>query len=262
MSLAALAGRYLAQHLKARLAYRGDLWAGLISDLASQAASLVFLLVVFSQVPSLRGWSREELIFIYGYFLVPFSIFNATSANLWNFADRYVVRGELDRVLTRPLPALFQVLLETVEAESFLGAAGGVALMVWAGRRLALDVGWWDLPWALALVAGSVLIYDGIFIALASVAFWTDSRSGLIPLVWNLHVYGRYPVEIYDRWLRLLLTWAVPVAFTAFYPATWLLERDAWRPLALLTPAVGAAVFGLGVLVWHLGLRRYRGAGW
>ncbi len=258
----ALAAHYLAQHLKARLAYRADLWAGLVSDLASQAASLVFILVVFEHVPALKGWSRDELIFIYGYFLVPFSIFNATSANLWNFAERYVVRGELDRVLTRPLNSLFQVLLETVEVESLLGGLGGVALMAWAGRRLALDVSWADLPLLLALTVGSVLVYNGIFVALASVAFWTDSRSGLIPLVWNLHVYGRYPVEIYDRWLRFLLTWVLPISFTAFYPATYLLDRAAWRSYALATPAVGLAVFALGLLAWNAGLRRYRGAGW
>lgn len=257
-----LAARYLLQHVKARLAYRADLWAGLISDLASQAASLVFILVVFAHVPALRGWSRDELIFIYGYFLVPFSIFNATSANLWNFADRYVVRGELDRVLTRPLPSLFQVLLETVEPESLLGGLGGVGLMVWAGRRLGLEPGWGDLVVLAALTLGSVLVYDGIFVALASVAFWTDSRSGLIPLVWNLHVYGRYPAEIYDRWLRFLLTWVLPMSFTAFYPATYLLDRAAWRAYALATPVAGLAAFGLGLLAWNAGLRRYRGAGW
>lgn len=257
-----LAAGYLFQCVKARLAYRADLWAGLASDLASQAAALVFILVVYAHVPDVRGWTREELIFIYGYFLVPFSLFNATAANLWDFADRYVVRGEMDRVLTRPLHTLFQVSLETVDVDALLGVFTGVGLMIWAGDRLGLEVRWWDPPVFVFLVAGSTAVYHGIFVALASVAFWTDSRTGLIPLLWNLNTYGRYPVEIYQGWLRFLLTWAVPLSFTAFYPATLFLDRARWHSYALATPIAGLAVFTAGLALWNAGVRRYRGAGW
>lgn len=259
---ASLSLYYLSQCLKGRLAYRADVWAGFLSDLAYQAANLVFILVVFEHVPAVRGWTRDELIFIYGYFLVPFALFMATAANLWDFADRYIVRGEMDRILTRPLPSLFQVLMETLDPDSLLGAFTGVLVMVWAGGRLSLNLHWWDVPLAAALILGSTLIYHGIFIVLASVAFWTDSRTGLVPLVWNLNPYGRYPVEIYDRWLGFLLTWVLPLAFTAFIPATYLLNRDTWRGLALATPLMGAAFFALGLAAWNAGLRRYRGAGW
>lgn len=253
--------RYVAQYVKGRLIYGADFWTGVFSDLIFQTANLLFLLVVFDHVPAIHGWRREEILFIYGYFLVPFALFNATAANLWDFADRYVVRGEMDRVLTRPLPALFQVLLETFEAESLLGVFTGAALMGWAGSALDIEWRWWDGPLLLALVVGSAMVYFGIFVALASVAFWADGRTGLIPLVWNLNSYGRYPVEIYRGSLRFVLTWVLPLAFAGFYPAAYLLRHGAWHVYALLTPVVGAAAFALGLLAWRAGIRRYRGAG-
>ncbi len=253
--------RYMVQYLKGRLAYGADFWTGVFSDLVYQAANLLFLIVVFDHVPAVHGWRREEMLFVYGYFLLPYALFSATAANLWEFADRYVVRGEMDRVLTRPLPALFQVLLETFEPEALLGLLTGAGLMLWCGSRLDVAWRWWDGPALLALVAGSTMIYFGIYVALASVAFWADGRTGLIPLMWNLNSYGRYPVEVYPGVLRLLLTWVLPLAFAGFYPAAYLLRHGAWRAYALLTPFVGATVFALGLLCWRAGITRYRGAG-
>lgn len=253
--------QYLAQYTKARLAYRADFWAGLLSDLIYQAANLLFIVIVFSQVPLLRGWSREEIIFIYGYFLLPYSLFNATAANLWDFPDRYIVKGEMDRVLTRPLHSLFQVLLETVDLEAFLGAVTGTGLLVWSAWQLQLDLRWYDLPVLLVMVLGSAAVYLGIYVALAAVAFWTDARTGLVPLMWNLNSYGRYPVEIYRGWLRFLLTWVLPLAFAGFYPAAWFLRRESWGTFAALTPLVGGLVLFLGIRIWNSGVSRYRGAG-
>lgn len=252
---------YMAQYAKTKLQYRGDLVTQIFSDLLSQAVNLVFILVVFQHVPLLHGWSRWEIIFIYGYFLIPFSIFQATAANLWNFTDRYIVLGEMDRLLLRPISPLFQVILETFEAESLFGAVVGGVVMAVAGAQLGLQWQWWDPLVLLIMAAGSTLVYHGVFVALAAVGFWTDSRTGIIPLAWNLNHYGRYPVNIYNKLLRLLLTFILPFAFVGFYPSTYFLDRQQWALYALLTPLAGLIVFAGGLAVWRSGIKRYQGAG-
>lgn len=261
VDLARVVAGYVAQNIKGRLAYPTDFWTGLIAGLVHQGASLIFIVVVFGHVQALKGWREQEVIFVYGYFLVAFSIFNATAANLWDFAERYIIRGEFDRILTRPLPSLLQVLLETMEPESLFGAVTGVAVMVWAALSLGLRFFPFDFPVFLVLLAGSVMVYVGLFTTLASVAFWTDSRTGLIPLLWNLNAYGRYPVDIYNRGLRLVFTYILPLAFVGFFPAAYFLRRGEWAAYAALTPAVGAGVLFFGVLIWNAGVRRYLGAG-
>lgn len=253
--------QYLAQHVKSRLAYGWDLAAGIGFDLVYQAVSMIFLLVIFGQVPLLAGWNRAETIFIFGFFGLPYTAFGLISGGLWNFADQYIVRGELDRLLLRPVHALYQVILEGVDLDAVSGVISGVALMTWASGQLHLHWRWYDLPLLLVLVAGATLVYCGVYLLLACVAFWTDSPTGLISLAWNLNQYGRYPVTIYNRLWRFVLSWILPFAFVAAYPASIFLRRaDFWR-FALATPLVGGALFGLALLVWRAGLRRYHGAG-
>ncbi|HLO11685.1 MAG TPA: ABC-2 family transporter protein, partial [Pseudoneobacillus sp.] len=61
--------QYTSQYIKTRFQYRADLFVEFFSDLLSQAINLVFILVVFGHTSLLNGWSRDEIIFIYGFFL-------------------------------------------------------------------------------------------------------------------------------------------------------------------------------------------------
>ena len=60
--------QYASQYIKTKLEYRGDFIVGLLSDLSLQTVNLIFILVVFGHTQALKGWSREEVIFIYGFF--------------------------------------------------------------------------------------------------------------------------------------------------------------------------------------------------
>ncbi|WP_054951301.1 ABC transporter permease [Numidum massiliense] len=253
-------GRYTAQYLKTRLAYRVDTLVAIFSDLLSQAVNLVFILVVFGHTQLLAGWTRDEVIFIYGFFLVPYAIFSAFF-NLWDFNDRYIIKGEMDRVLTRPVHSLFQIVLERMELESLFGAVTGLVVMGYAGSRLGLTVTWYDPFVFIVLVVSGAMIYGGIFISLASISFWSDSRTDIMPMMYNIGNYGRYPVDIYNRIIRYVLTWILPFAFVGVYPSAYFLRKEAWYGYTLLTPVMGTIFLTLAILLWNIGVTKYRGAG-
>ncbi|RNA67161.1 ABC transporter permease [Alteribacter keqinensis] len=252
--------QYASQYMKTRLQYRSDLVVELFSDLLFQAVNLIFILVVFGHTTLLSGWSREEIIFIYGFFLVPYAIFSSFF-NIWDFNDRYIVKGEMDRVLTRPIHSLFQIIIERMELESMFGVITGLAIMFYAGSQLGLTLSWYDPFMFLLMVAGGSLIYAGIFIILASISFWSDSRTDIMPMMYNIGNYGRYPVDIYNQVIRYVLTWILPFAFVGVYPAAFFLGRDEWYFYAFLTPVMGLIFISISVFAWNEGVKRYRGAG-
>ncbi|SMO75716.1 ABC transporter permease [Melghirimyces algeriensis] len=251
---------YWMQYLKIRMEYRSDFFVQLVTDLMFQGVNLVFIIVVFSHTADLSGWSREEVIFIYGYFLVPFSLF-ASFFNLWDFNERYIIKGELDRVLTRPAHSLFQVILETMTPESLSGGITGLLVMGWAGWKMGLELSWYDPLLFILFVLGGGAIYAGIYILLTSISLFSDSKTDIQPIMFNVGNYGRYPVDVYNKVIRTVLTWVIPFAFVGFYPASFFLNEERWMTLALLTPVVGLVWLYLGIKVWNWGIRNYRGAG-
>ncbi len=240
--------------------YRADLFVEFFSDLLSQAINLIFILVVFGHTNLLGGWNRDEIIFIYGFFLVPYAVFSAFF-NIWDFNERYIVKGELDRILTRPIHSLFQIILERMELESLLGAFTGIAVMVYAGSRLGVTLSWYDPLLFVIFIFGGTLVYGGIFVMLACISFWADAKTSIMPMMYNISNYGRYPINIYNKVIRFVLTWILPFAFVGVYPASFFLEKSDWYGYAFITPLIGIVFFSLSVQLWNHGVKKYRGAG-
>ncbi|MEC1719718.1 ABC transporter permease [Schinkia azotoformans] len=252
--------QYMGQYMKTRLEYRADAVVEIGSDLLFQAVNLIFIVVVFGHTQFLGGWSQDEIIFIYGFFLVPYALFSAFF-NIWDFNDRYIVKGEMDRILTRPIHSLFQVVLERMELEALFGIITGLIIMFYAGGHLDLQLHWYDIFVFIVMVIGGMLIYAGIFISLASIGFWSDARTDIMPMVYNIGNYGRYPVNIYNGVIRFILTWILPFAFVGVYPSAYFLGRHEWFGFAFLTPLMGIIFFMFAIWFWNKGVRKYRGAG-
>jgi len=217
--------------------------------------------VLLGRVPTLANWRMEEVVFLYGFSLIPFGLFNVFSLNIYEFGATYIMEGKFDRVLLRPLSSMYQVVFEAFRIESLQEVVVGLVVVIWASRRLAYH--WTTLEIVLlgvfALCGG--MIYISVFLFLATFSFWFEDRIGIHPPFWNLLAFGRYPLSIYSAYVQFALSWIIPFGFATFYPASRLLGRAEFRVYAGLVPLVTAAVFALAAMSWKLGLRRYSSTG-
>jgi len=257
----AIAGAYFAQFLKSRLAYRADFIVDLVANLFAIGIQLATLTVLFSKVPALRGWSFEQVLFIFGFSLLPLGLFNLIAINIYRFAEHYIADGNLDRVLLRPVHPLVQVLCESFNVAGLNEVILGCGIMIWAGLALELQPGLLDVLVFLLLVPSAALIYTAVFLGLSAVSFWHEDRMGLAPPVYNVIRFARYPLTIYGRGVQILLTFILPFAWVAFMPATWFIGEPEQRAWALLTPLVAVLTMGLASAIWRAGLRRYASTG-
>ena len=252
---------YFLQFLKMRLAYRVDFLIDLVANLFSLAVQLAVLTVIFDKIEALRGWSFEQVLFIYGFSLLPLGLFNMCSINLYRFAERYIAEGNFDRVLLRPVNSLAQVMFESFNVSGINEILLGSGIMIYAGSRLGLTFGWLDAGALVVLGGSAALIYTGVFLGLTSVSFWHEDRMGLAPPVYNIIRFSRYPVTIFSPLVRLFLTFVLPFAWVAFYPATFFIGSEEFHKYAWFTPVVGGLVFALACTIWKRGLRQYASTG-
>lgn len=252
---------YFGQYFKARIAYPGDFLISVLTSFSATLASFAFLYILFRRVSALQGWRFEELIFIYGFSLVCLGLFNVLSLNLYEFGDRYIMEGKFDQVLLRPLHSLFQVLFEAFRLESFQEVISGGAAVAYACVKLRLHPTWLEIFLFPAMVACGVVIYSSIFVSLTSASFWFEDRIGIVPPVYNMIPFGRYPTSIYNAFVQFFLSWIIPFAFASFYPTTLFLARGEFRHYFYLVPVVALTCGTLAVVIWNLGVRNYQSTG-
>ena len=252
---------YFAQYAKVRLAYKADFFIAFFSSMAATLLAFGFVLVLFSKIPQLQGWSFYEILFLYAFSLVPLGLFNVVSWNLYEFGDIYVIQGRFDRILLRPVNTLFQVLFEKFRIESLQEVVTGLLVIGVCSGRLHLAWGPADVGWFALMVVSGALIYLAVFLILTAVSFWFEDRVGIVPPVFNMLTFARYPLTIYNVFIQFMLSWIIPFGFASFYPTTHFLGRQNFSGYFHLVPVVAAAFFTLAVVVWNKGVANYSSTG-
>jgi len=247
--------------VKVRVSYRADFMIGLATSIAATVFAFGFLFILFTKIPRLAGWRFEEVVFLYGFSLVPFGLFNVVSMNIYEFGSNYIIEGKFDRVLLRPVSSLFQVVFEAFRIESLHEVLVGLAAVVWASRRLGLEWSAADVGLLVVFGVSGAVIYLSVFLMLTSASFWFEDRIGIAPPVWNLIAFGRYPLTVYSGFIQFVLSWVIPFGFASFYPTVRLLGREEFRAYAPLVPVMAAVFFTLALLVWSRGVRQYASTG-
>jgi ABC-2 type transport system permease protein len=252
---------YFSQYAKVRVSYRGDFFISLATSFAATIFALSFVVVLFQKVPQLAGWRFEEVLFLYGFSLSPYGIFNIISLNLYEFGSTYIIEGKFDRVLLRPISSLFQVLFETFRIESFQEVATGVFCMWWATRHLGLA--WTPTKVAMLFFFGlcAGIIYISVFLMLSTVSFWFEDRIGVHPPVWNVMAFGRYPLSIYSGVVQFFLCWIIPFGLASFYPSVRMLGRTISPQYAPLVPVVAVVFLTIAISLWNFGTHHYSSTG-
>ncbi len=257
-------GRVYAAFVRANvlrlLEYRLSFFIGIGSVLTRHVVGVLTLWVVFSQVDSIGGWTAYQVVYLYAFVNLISAIHHFFFMNTFRleFAVQY---GEMDIYLTRPLPALFSLMLYYFDDDA-LGDLIPAVLLLWvSSRELGIDYTPAMILAAALGVIGGVLIYFGIHLVLSSWSFWFVKSRSLIRLFGEVRRFTEYPLRIFSPSIQLVLTIVVPIAFAGFYPTEDILTRSTLSLVSYLSLPIGLAFFAVGLLVWRLGLSRYSSTG-
>ncbi len=248
------------QRLKAALAYRGDLAASALSNVLIVCTGLVFLVALMDKVPRMGDWSRAQMVFTWGFAECAIGVLYLLFGGLFVANHRYILGGELDRTLLRPANPLGQLLAENLGIDDVSVILVGLAVMGWAAPGIEGVESWRWLLLPFFLLSATFTL-GGLLIGFVSVGLRLHHRGTAVGLVSHLAIFNRYPIDLFGPPLRWLLTFALPLAFAGFYPASFFLGGDRFLVYAVATPAVALTTLSLGYAAWHHGLRSWSSTG-
>ena len=240
-------------------AYRANLYLQVLQSCAAMAMALGGLQVVFGHTDNLGGWSRDEVLAVLGVYLIMGAAISGIIAPSMQKLMEDVRQGTLDYTLTKPEESQFLVSIGNFQVWKLLDVVLGVLVLgVALGRRGAtLSVADAALFGAM-LMAGGAIIYS-FFLTMGAISFWFLRIENILIIFRNMYQAARWPIGIYPRWLRIILTFVVPVAIAITVPAEALINRLTGERVALVLVLTVAALLG-SRLIWTRGITRYSGA--
>jgi ABC-2 type transport system permease protein len=114
------------------------------------------------------------------------------------------------------------------------------------------------LTFILLTVSGAIVIYS-LWIVLIALTFWFTKFDNNVTILQALLDAGRYPVTVYPVWLRIIVTFIIPIAVATTVPLQALRGELNLQNVVLFV-VVGIASFWVAKRVWKEGLKQYSGA--
>lgn len=249
---------FVANSVQLELEYRINLALNLLNATLSFGAGLVVLYALFEQAESIGGWHFSEAIALFGVYLFYEGVIDLFLYPNLNKLPDHVRTGSLDFMLLKPISTQFQVSFRYASLWQVPELFLGLGLIGWSMVALgALSFGTVGLG-LLLLLSGAAILYS-IWFMLTTTAFWLVKVGNIPELFHSIFAAGRFPVSAFPAWIRILLTFVVPVAFITTVPAEAAIGRLDW-----LTglESFGMALVALGVsrAFWRRALRSYTSA--
>ena len=252
---------FVAQEMKRMMEYRGDFFIGVAGVLLTQAFNILFLWIIFRQIPTLNGWTLNQIALIYGFSLIPKGLDHLFFDNLWPLGYWIVKNGDFDKYLTRPLSPLFHVMIERFMVDAFGELIVGILLLcstigtigiIWTPLKIALFI---------IVIPFATMIYTAIKIGTAAIAFWIKQSGNIIYMFYMVNDFAKYPTTIYNGLIKWVITFIIPFAFTAYYPANYFLTGD--NPLFNIggTVIISIVFLIVSLVMWNRGILAYESSG-
>jgi ABC-2 type transport system permease protein len=250
-------------NIRAAMEYRTEFLLNIAIGAIWQVSVIVFATVLLSRFTGMGGWDSSEVLLIPATRMLAHGLFVLVLGRL-HFIGRQIQEGRIDVYLTRPMPVHRQVQLAYFPTNAIGDLTVAAGLMVGAISRSHLDWTAGRISYLIAAVIGGMLLEAALFTVVACAAlrfpaadYWSRWLEEL------LGTFGSYPLNVLPKAVGGFLTYGLPLAFVAYFPAAVLTGHghDTGAPywLAAASPLLGVLAYLGARLLWRRSLGHYAG---
>ena len=254
-----LLGSFLKINIQMSLAYRADTVVNILLNLMWLGWELLSLNIIFSNTTTLGGWGLGELIALLGVFRL---VNTMMIALIWPATEKFnqsIRDGSMDYTILQPINTMFLVTFSRITVWRIWDLVLAITLILvginMSGNTTSISS---ILTFILLTISGTIVIYS-LWIVLIALTFWFTKFDNNVTILQALMDSGRYPATVYPVWLRVIVTFIIPIAVATTIPLQ-ALRGDLNLNQVVLFFAIGVASLWLASRIWKAGLRRYSGA--
>ncbi len=218
---------------------------------------LFFIYILSSNVEEIAGYSFWQMIFVFATFNVVDITAQLFLREVYRFRY-YVVSGDLDYFLVRPISPIFKFLF---------GGADILDIPIFITSIVFLLISFTQIGdiTTLGVFIYGFLILNALLIALSfhmfvlAVGILTTEVDNMLWLYRDLLQMGRIPTNLYAQPISALITFAIPIGIMITFPSQAVFGNLPAN-LAFLSFGIGLIFVILGYLSWRFALKRYASA--
>ncbi|HLO16472.1 MAG TPA: ABC-2 family transporter protein [Anaerolineales bacterium] len=254
-----LLSAFLKVNIQMSLAYRADTVVNILLNLMWLGWELLSLSIIFNNTQTIGRWGFGELIGLLGVFRLVHTLMIAL---IWPNTEKFnqsIRDGSMDYTLLQPVNSMFLVTFSRITVwRAWDLVLATVLIVIGVNMSGETTTPLQILTFILLSVSGAIVIYS-LWIVLIALTFWFTKFDNNVTILQALFDAGRYPVTVYPVWLRIIVTFIIPVAVATTVPLQGL-HGDLTISRILMYIIIAIVSFLVASRVWKAGLKQYSGA--
>lgn len=251
---------FLKAKIKVELEYRANLFIQLLGNLTIFVTNIIFVDVLFSQFNEIAGYTRNEVIFIFGIYTIVRILYDVFLTRGIMDISSAIIDGEFDFYVQKPINTIFLFIVNGFQVFKLSDIfTGGIFLWIAVPNLIlhfSLEI---IVAFFLAIMLGGVIL-TSISISLFSLTHWLGDIHHAYWMVSNFSELGKYPRSAYQAGYNIVFGYVVPFVLIGSVPAGLLLGKV--EPSSVVVYFLIAIVWALiATFIWKRGMKVYTSAG-
>ncbi|RXZ81040.1 ABC transporter permease [Paenibacillaceae bacterium] len=261
-----LYARFIPIYFKSKAEHGFGFYMDFLGFVITHIVSYTVIWALMSRFQTINGWNMYEVMLLYTLNMLTYAVAAVFFFFQMNDVEEEVHKGSFDSLLVKPINPFIHMIIRSF-GHFFLGdIVIAVAVLGVCFNRLNIHLDWGTSVSFVLMLLGAVLVQAAFIVITGSMCFWiVRARAVKNIVIFGIRGFADYPISIYSKLLRVVLTFVIPYGFVNFYPAHVILDKEegllfaSWLPYA--TPIIGLLLFFIAYRVWNAGLNRYQGTG-
>lgn len=251
---------YLKLHLKSLFEYKTSLILSVMSQILVFYSFTFVITSMFNKFSSIKGFTLYEVLFTFSIINFGYSINEVFARGIDQFDD-LIITGDFDRLLSRPVNILNQVIGFKIYYVKVIRIIYSLIILIYSLINLHIN---WNIYKVLTLIfmlISSIAIFFSIFLVTASYCFLTvqglEIRNVLTDGGKNI---AQYPMGIFPKSIFKFFTFIIPYSLVNYYPLLFMLGKSS-NNLYMFLPLVVLLYIIPAILLFNRGSKKYLSTG-
>jgi ABC-2 type transport system permease protein len=241
------------------LEYRANFLMNVVMSFFWMGWGIISATILFQHRDKIGDWNYNEVLIVIGLFTLFTGVIEAFfRPNVTNIIEQ-IRDGTFDFVLIKPVNAQFYASLRSIVFWRLFDIGAGALIIAYALRQLGITPTPFHLAQFIVMVVSAAVIVYSLWLMMVTLAFWFIKMDNLTELFSAFYEAGRFPISVYRGWLRVFLTFIIPIGFITTVPAAALLGRSD-STLVLVGMGLAVLFFLLSNRFWNFAIRDYASA--
>lgn len=199
--------------IQSDLAYWANNWGNIVSGVAFTLSTILFINVIFANVKSLAGYNKDQMLLLLLVSQINFYLTCIFSLQNIRSLVESVNTGQLDLILTKPIPALFYTSFKIIDLYAVLrDYSTSVITLVLVIDWANLNINPKNLLLGVIFIICGYIISDVVHFLSALPVFWFGDSGSTIDVFYYLQFdfITSIPFEGFSKTLQVLFIYGIP----------------------------------------------------